>query len=125
MIFVNPETFLPIVLEASPWRSLISRFYLRLESDLNQLECLDLFRTQNADARFVRTRDRSTIGVMVDFVKMIQFGNGSKELGREDTSAMADRLRRVPIMARKGANPLEMLRSKVQAERALPIPKAP
>lgn len=74
VMFVHPETCLPIVLEAAPWKSLMDRFYLRLEIDLKRIECWDLFCRQTANMIFARTRDRSAIGVMVDFVKMTQAG---------------------------------------------------
>jgi hypothetical protein len=109
VIFVNPATFLPLVLKAAPYRTLVERFREELPFYLKRLGHSNPPLNFGDEVQFTRTNDRSTIGIMVDFVKMLQFEDGYGRYGARDLLAMTDFISRTPIIARKGKYPTDML----------------
>ena len=76
-IFVHRETYLPVLVDLAPASTVIVRFAEQMERVLLELgvpaDAVDRHRVDPTDARVEPTKDRSVVGVMNEYVKMLDW----------------------------------------------------
>ncbi len=112
-IFVNPATFLPLVLKAAPYRTLVDRFREELPQYLKRLGYPELALNIGNEVQFTKTNDRSTIGVMTQFLKELACEDHLGRIQLDDTLAMSTRLGSTLIGGPNYQTPLERLAARV------------
>lgn len=119
VIFVNPETYLPLVLRATPYRDLVVRFSIELSAYLKKIGYSALASSEDSKATFAKAQDRVTLGIMTQFIKDLQAEDDPGRIRPENAWAMTARLGATLVGGPKYKTPLERL-----AERAR-LPVAP
>jgi hypothetical protein len=127
-IFSNPVSCLPIVMHAAPYKDLVSRFRDQLPQELCRYGWAnapaDFYSRIDDGTRFLRTADRSTIGVMVEFVKFLKVVHDHGELDLGAPAEMGFQLANILISARGFFTPLEMFQREmgIASPRTTPDP---
>ncbi len=121
VMFVNPETCLPVVMKAVPYRDLVVRLQVHLPVYLQTIGWADAQSTlasQFAEGiEYFRTQDRSTLGVIVDFIKQLKAEHEYGLLDIDAPAKMSLRLSDTPIGgARRYRSPIDMFQRAVGIE---------
>ena len=119
-LFVNSETYLPLVLKAAPYNNLIERFLPDLQAYLKELGYQNLIQNWDSNVVLTKTHDRSTLGVMTQFIKELEVEDYLGRLRLEDTQTMTSRLTSTLIGGPKYKTPLERLAEKARFQKEPP-----
>lgn len=103
-IFVHARTYLPVLIGLSPATSVIERFGAQLDAMLLELgapaESVARQQAHRSDMRIAASNDRSVVGVMNEYVKMVDWWR--HDLGginEHNTLSVSLRLASTPVRA--------------------------
>jgi hypothetical protein len=115
ILFMNSQTYLPIVLKAAPYRDVVQRFEKELETFLAGLGFEAQMRNFPSEIVFSKTQDRSVLGVMNRFINDLSYFQYEVGLSANDTQSISLKLANELVGSKNYKTPLEMFAEKIGA----------
>ena len=113
VLFMDSKTLLPLVIEATPYKDLFTRFHFELKIYLKSLGYEDVSKTIECSLEFGKCHDRTLSGIMIKFVNSLKLDYENGDLHPSDVRRMTMELSDEIIGSRYRASPLDLLKAEV------------